>query len=235
MACTAEEFSSLTVPELKSMLKSRGMPVSGKKAELIERLEAGSSGASTDRSGAVAAPRKSLLKRNILKRTTEDVPVPVEIARSRSGDEASEEDYAASFGVEEDRTTEMDRDDYNDPLDALIALGGTVLGTSGKDTYSELPSGGFSGSREYESTRKHWKNDSRLADKPDHSGKSDDELRGEIQALIKERTTHRDIKHYREADEIRDRLRFEYEVEIYDYQGKWEGPNGIEGPTPRNK
>ena len=34
----AEEFEGLTVAELKVLLKERGLPVSGKKSELIERL-----------------------------------------------------------------------------------------------------------------------------------------------------------------------------------------------------
>jgi len=37
---TQEDFSKFTVDELKSKLKELGLPVSGKKAELIERLEA---------------------------------------------------------------------------------------------------------------------------------------------------------------------------------------------------
>ncbi|MDP6533968.1 MAG: SAP domain-containing protein, partial [Candidatus Poseidoniia archaeon] len=32
------DYESLTVPELKELLKAQGMPVSGKKAELVERL-----------------------------------------------------------------------------------------------------------------------------------------------------------------------------------------------------
>ena len=33
------DYSSMTVPELKDVLKEKGLPVSGKKSELIERLE----------------------------------------------------------------------------------------------------------------------------------------------------------------------------------------------------
>ncbi len=33
-----EKFEEMTVAELKELLKERGLPVSGKKAELIERL-----------------------------------------------------------------------------------------------------------------------------------------------------------------------------------------------------
>ena len=33
------DYESMTVPELKALLKEAGKPVSGKKAELIERLK----------------------------------------------------------------------------------------------------------------------------------------------------------------------------------------------------
>jgi len=36
-----KSFSTLRVPDLKAMLKERGLPVSGKKAELVTRLEKG--------------------------------------------------------------------------------------------------------------------------------------------------------------------------------------------------
>ena len=36
------DYDSMTVPNLKAALKERGLPVSGKKAELIERLKGGS-------------------------------------------------------------------------------------------------------------------------------------------------------------------------------------------------
>ena len=34
----AEEYEGMTVAELKALLKERGLPVSGKKSELIDRL-----------------------------------------------------------------------------------------------------------------------------------------------------------------------------------------------------
>ena len=36
----AEDYTSMTVAELKVLLKEQGLPVSGKKSELIERLSA---------------------------------------------------------------------------------------------------------------------------------------------------------------------------------------------------
>ena len=36
------DYDSMTVPQLKDALKEKGLPVSGKKAELIERLKGGS-------------------------------------------------------------------------------------------------------------------------------------------------------------------------------------------------
>ena len=38
------DYDSLTVPELKELLKAQGLPVSGKKADLIERLASASGG-----------------------------------------------------------------------------------------------------------------------------------------------------------------------------------------------
>ena len=36
------DYDSMTVPQLKDALKEQGLPVSGKKSELIERLKGGS-------------------------------------------------------------------------------------------------------------------------------------------------------------------------------------------------
>ena len=36
------DYDSMTVPELKDALKEKGLPVGGKKADLIERLKGGS-------------------------------------------------------------------------------------------------------------------------------------------------------------------------------------------------
>ena len=33
------DYASMTVPKLKEALKEKGLPVSGKKSELVERLE----------------------------------------------------------------------------------------------------------------------------------------------------------------------------------------------------
>ena len=47
---TQRDFSELSVDELKSRLKEAGLPVSGKKADLVERLESSSSKSSADES-----------------------------------------------------------------------------------------------------------------------------------------------------------------------------------------
>ena len=47
---TQQDFSKLSVDELKSKLKDAGLPVSGKKADLIERLESSLSESSDDKS-----------------------------------------------------------------------------------------------------------------------------------------------------------------------------------------
>ncbi|MFL2961788.1 MAG: SAP domain-containing protein [Candidatus Poseidoniaceae archaeon] len=51
-----DELSSLTIPQLKEKLKSQGLPVSGKKSELISRLSANST-ANTSKPKATAKPK----------------------------------------------------------------------------------------------------------------------------------------------------------------------------------
>ena len=50
---TADELASLTVPMLKQRLRDAGLPVSGRKAELVDRL---ASGAAAPPAAAAAAP-----------------------------------------------------------------------------------------------------------------------------------------------------------------------------------
>ena len=68
-----EEYASMTVAQLKELLKEQGLPVSGKKAELIERLmeasgadeevvEEAPAETSTDYSSMTVAQLKELLK-----------------------------------------------------------------------------------------------------------------------------------------------------------------------------
>jgi len=52
----------MTVPALKKLLRERGLPVSGKKADLVQRLEEGDSGASA-KPAAKAAPAKAAEKK----------------------------------------------------------------------------------------------------------------------------------------------------------------------------
>ena len=52
----ATDFAKLTVLEIKSLLRTKGLPVSGLKAELVERLQQSDSAAST----SAAAPRRSI-------------------------------------------------------------------------------------------------------------------------------------------------------------------------------
>ena len=256
---TGDEMASLTVPALKEMLKARGMPVSGKKAELLARLsepsevDEGGTGTPT----ASLLPKRSLFKRKILKRVTEEPVVVMDDAIEEEEEEEEEEEvtlngkwdstvavkeegdeavldgkFDSIKAAEEEEEIDMDGD-WDDPLDAYMALGERILAKNKDNSYSDMQSEGFA-SREYEATRKHWRGDKRLS-KVDHSGKSPEQMQGEIEEMIRQRTVHRDMREYRDADEIRDRLRFEYEVEIYDYKGIWEGPNGLQGSTPRNK
>lgn len=54
-----EDLSKCTIPELKEKLRSRGLPVSGAKAVLIERLTSGDSGTKKRKASDAASSRPS--------------------------------------------------------------------------------------------------------------------------------------------------------------------------------
>lgn len=223
LACTSD-LSDLTVPQLKTLLKDKGLPVSGRKLELIERLsgepvaakvEAGRGGKKTLRSllvkkKAVAAPATSMEEGVIVtsRRSKED-HVPVR----RVAVEQSHEDSSS------------------DPLDAFIALGGEILSQSRNARDSFIGSGD-----EHQSGRASLggntpKRSLGASSTSMNSGDRDQgQLLKEVQALIDERSQYRKVRDYKSADEVRDRLRVEYEVEIFDHKGIWEGPGGTVGP-----
>ena len=82
----AEDYEGMTVAELKALLKERGLPVSGKKADLIERL-----------SGA-----------------QEDVPEPEDDATSEVQDTVEEATSDEEFDEDSDDDWDDDWDDEED-------------------------------------------------------------------------------------------------------------------------
>ena len=82
----AEDYEGMTVAELKALLKERGLPVSGKKADLIERL-----------SGA-----------------QEDVPEPEDDATSKVQETAEEATSDEEFDEDSDDDWDDDWDDEED-------------------------------------------------------------------------------------------------------------------------
>jgi hypothetical protein len=195
-----QELSALTVPSLKTMLKAQGLAVSGKKAELIERLLS-----------------------QVQVQVQQHEPVVTEPEPERKAKAAIRDPFLVV-------------DSEEDPLDAYMTLGAEILSGSG----STIKSG--SSSSEYEATRKSWKDDSRVqsrtsvpaavgGDRNEDGGRKDSgELVQEIQRLINERSEFRKARDFEQADALRDRLRFDYAVEIYDHKGLWEGPGGLAGP-----
>ena len=54
------DYEDMTVAQLKELLKEAGLPASGKKADLIARLQEGAEDS--------AQPKRNLQKKNLLKR-----------------------------------------------------------------------------------------------------------------------------------------------------------------------
>jgi cysteinyl-tRNA synthetase len=197
-----QELSALTVPSLKTMLKAQGLAVSGKKAELIERL----------------------LSQVQVQQHEQYEPVATEPDSERKAKSTTRDPFLIV-------------DSEVDPLDAYMTLGAEILSGSGSSGSSS-----GSSSSEYESTRKSWKDDSRIQSRSsdpaavrgdrnkDRGRKDSGELVQEIQRLINERSEFRKARDFEQADALRDRLRFDYAVEIYDHKGLWEGPGGLAGP-----
>ena len=123
----------------------------------------------------------------------------------------------------------------SDPLDDLIALGGEILKHS-KITRDNSELNSVDGSIEYKNTdaSRAGGGRKRTTGAPSAHVSSNDgdqrQLLQEIQDLVNERSQYRKIRDYSSADDIRDRLRFNYKVEIYDHKGMWEGPGGLVGP-----
>jgi len=63
-AAASDSYAKMTVRELKGMLTERGLPVGGKKADLIERLEAAEGGSGSDSSKKEATEEKQAEKKD---------------------------------------------------------------------------------------------------------------------------------------------------------------------------
>ena len=79
----AEDYESMTVAQLKALLKEQGLPVSGKKSELIERLSS----------------------------AQDEISEPEEVETSAAEEVADDDDFAAESDHEEDDESDDDWDD----------------------------------------------------------------------------------------------------------------------------
>ena len=82
----AEDYESMTVAQLKALLKEQGLPVSGKKSELIERLSS----------------------------AQEEISEPEEVETSAAEDVADDDDFADESDDESDDDWDDDWDDEED-------------------------------------------------------------------------------------------------------------------------
>mgnify|MGYP005672082085 CR=1 FL=1 len=82
----AEDYESMTVAQLKALLKEQGLPVSGKKSELIERLSS----------------------------AQDEISEPEEVETSAAGEVADDDDFADESNDESDDDWDDDWDDEED-------------------------------------------------------------------------------------------------------------------------
>ena len=230
LTCSSD-LSDLTIPQLKILLKDKGLPVSGRKSELIQRLSKPVT--RKVEVGDGIGGKKMLL--SMLKRAKKVAQEKVLLDR---------EDQDLSKGLHENygkpnvngvEVENIHKHQSSDPLDDLIALGGEILKHS-KITRDNSELNSVDGSIEYKNTdaSRAGGGRKRTTGAPSAHVSSNDrdqrQLLQEIQDLVNERSQYRKIRDYSSADDIRDRLRFNYKVEIYDHKGMWEGPGGLVGP-----
>ena len=253
MSSSSDDLNALTVPELKTRLKAKGLTVGGVKKDLIERLLSsddnnGSTQHSTqqqttavDQESDNIAPRRaksSLLLKKVLKRSPSS-------ASSQQGEEsldtahspinASEQAPApvhASVAVSapapvaktQPKAKAARPDDDDDFLSQLMEEGDEVMERSN----SPDPVAYTTSSSSRFVTPSPSSPSTRGRSSASYSGGPVDVA--EIQRLCDERNDRRYQRDYDGADIVRAKLEDELGVMIYDFKNEWVAPDGSKGP-----
>jgi len=197
LSAAEENFTGLTVPKLKELLRARGAPVSGVKSELIARLLEGQ-GAATTAAAEVAA----LVPKKVTKaKETEKVKAEPKNRKNHDDDEEERSPstfYDAASGEQ-------------DELDMLMSIGEKILiETNQIVSRSSSGSGGVAGGG-------------------GSTGGENDEVRSQIETLLRARLKARGERDFNKADEIREQLESQLSVKLYDRDGRWEDSAGRSG------
>lgn len=189
-----EDFSGLTVPKLKELLRARGAPVSGVKSELIARLLEGQ-GVTTTTVAEVAA--------TVPKKATKAKEEDAETKKKLSHNDNEEERYPSS--------SHAAASGEQDELDMLMSIGEKILiETNQIVSRSSSGSGGLGGGG-------------------GSAGGENDEVRSQIETLLRARLKARGERDFNKADEIREQLESQLHVKLYDRDGRWEDSAGRSG------
>lgn len=188
-----EDLSKLTVPKLKERLKEMGMPVSGLKAELLERLM------STKPLAVPPSPSSSApVSRPSFKADLPAVQIASGIDAGK-GDEPDELDELELFMMEGER--------------ALNEKGNLAVQQARP---AETKKGPFSREPRIDTS----------------DGRASSAVLPDIERLLMARGDARAARDFDKADDIREQLKSQYGVELYDRDGRWQGADGSTGFYP---
>ena len=248
---TREEISKLTVPKIKERLKELNLPVSGLKAELIERLT-GRGGAESAPAPApavavaVVKPATAIMTEAVSKSTSIPVPVlaPVPVRAWVKKDALiaaapTPSHVSSSISSSSARGEEIELDE----LEMLMMEGEKVMreknivlddeGSSSRSSSSSSRSSSSSstsssGTRS-DGSRPAFSHEPRV-DTSD--GQASSALLPEIERLLRARGDARAARDFDKADDIREQLLSQFEVSLYDRDGRWQGRDGSTGFYP---
>lgn len=194
------DLSKLTVPKLKERLKEMGLPVSGLKAELLERLMT-----TTGKAVAVAAP-------------------PVAAAATAVAAPAFQAKVKPEVSdVQKTKTSWGDsgEEDELDELELFMMEGERALNEKGNMMVQQT--------KPVDAKKGPFSREPRI-DTSD--GRASSAVLPDIERLLLARGEARAGRDFDKADDIREQLKSQYGVELYDRDGRWQGADGSTGFYP---
>lgn len=225
------DLSTLTVPQLKDRLREVGLPVSGTKTLLIDRLMNGKNKDKND--GKTGASRSLLTKRKLLLKRRRNDPIEhVEVgAEPIIREKKAERRDERHVPLRQESMMEMESMidispeetwDGEDELEIFMRVGEKVLNERGI-----LVDGVLGGARKATASAITVQ---RMSNNAAKLGDGGEDTKKKIEAMLVERQKYRGQRNYARADGIKDDLRVDFGVEIQDHAGIWISETlGLEG------